>query len=111
MDMRLGSDAVLFRPMRCRPESLWDYVFKGYPITAIGRSGVPDFGHCSCFYFLCFAMIFALPCNALLCFLQCFALLSYAFIFFALALICYTEMLFILLFAANLTVGLIGAVG
>ena len=50
MDMRLRSDAVWFRPMRCRPESLWDCVFKGYPITAIGRSGVPDFGHCSVFY-------------------------------------------------------------
>ena len=45
MDMRLRSDAVWFRPMRCRPESLWDSVFKGYPITAIGQSGVPDFGH------------------------------------------------------------------
>ena len=47
MDMRLRSDAVWFRPMRCRPESVWDCVFKGYPITTIGRSGVPDFGHCS----------------------------------------------------------------
>ena len=49
MDMRLRSGAVWFRPMRCRPESLWDCVFKGYPITAIGQSGVPDFGHCSYF--------------------------------------------------------------
>ena len=48
MDMRLRSYAVRFRPMRCRPESLWDCVFKGYPITDIGRSGVvPDFSHCS----------------------------------------------------------------
>ena len=49
MDMRLRSDAVWFRPMRCRPESLWDCVLKGYPITAIGQSGVPDFGHHSLF--------------------------------------------------------------